>query len=206
MPRVSQQYEQAQRQRIVDGAALVFADHGYALTTIDQICLALKISKGALYVYFQSKEELFIAVLKTIFDRRYASLADAAAAEGSIQVKFAKLLERLGSLVTPEDSRFIRLWVESFLQSSYLPALQAIKTESHQQFDRLLQDLLRHGQLAGEVDPGLDLSSAAEALMALADGLMLHSLVPEWGITPERVNSLLQATLTSKKSGRDSIE
>ena len=43
MPRITPQYEQAQQKRIIDGAAQIFADHGYRPTTIDQISQALKI-------------------------------------------------------------------------------------------------------------------------------------------------------------------
>jgi AcrR family transcriptional regulator len=196
MPKISPQYEQTQRRRILDGAARVFAEHGYGLTTVDQICQALQLSKGALYIYYPSKEELFIAVLQVIFERRYASLAGAFHPEDALRVKFEKLLDRLGGLVDAEDTLFLRLWVEGFLQSQHMPALEALKTASHRQFDDLLQGLLREGQASGEIDAGLDLSGAAEVLMAVADGLMLHSLVPGWGIGPARVRSILQDTFS----------
>jgi len=36
MPRVSEEYEQTQKSRIITGAAQVFAERGYEQTTIDQ--------------------------------------------------------------------------------------------------------------------------------------------------------------------------
>jgi len=59
MPRTTAAYEQAQRERIIQGAAIIFATHGYRQTTMDQIAQTLEMSKGALYIYFKTKEELF---------------------------------------------------------------------------------------------------------------------------------------------------
>jgi AcrR family transcriptional regulator len=196
MPRVSPQYEQAQQKRIIDGAAQVFAAHGYGLTTIDQISQSLQLSKGAIYIYFKNKEELFVSVLEAIYERRFTILSTAYQADDPISIKFEKILDRLGSLVNHDDYVFIRLWLEGFLESEHIPRLQAIKTESHQHFYDLLYGLLQEGQLTGEINPALNLSSATAALMALSDGLMLHSLVQGWGIDPDRVRRIFQDTFS----------
>jgi AcrR family transcriptional regulator len=194
MPKTSPQYEQSKREHILDGAAKVFARCGYGQATTDQICRELELSKGALYIYFKSKEELFTAVLQLIFDRRYAAMAGAFASEDPVSVKFEKLLGRLGGLVEPDDTLFIRLWVEGFLQSEQIAGLEAIKTESRQRFDSLLQGLLREGQSAGMISKEMDVAGASMVMMATADGLMLHSLVKDWGIDAARVQTILRAT------------
>ncbi|MDR3576996.1 MAG: TetR/AcrR family transcriptional regulator [Anaerolineaceae bacterium] len=194
MPKISTQYEQAQQMRIIDGAARVFAEHGYSPTTIDQIGQALQLSKGAIYIYFKSKEELFVSVLRSIYEGRFIVLSTAYLIDDPILVKFEKILERLGGLVDHEDYVFIRLWLEGFLESEHIPSLEAIKTDSHQQFYTLLYGLLEEGQLSGEINPHINLSSVTSALMAVSDGLMLHSLVQGWGIDPQQVRKIIQDT------------
>jgi hypothetical protein len=74
--------------------------------------------------------------------------------------------------------------------------LQAIKTDSHQHFYDLLYGLLREGQLSGEINPDLNLDSLVAALMAVTDGLMLHSLVRGWGVDPQRVRRIIHETFS----------
>src|SRR5688500_18146355 len=49
------------RQAILQAAARLFAEVGYAECEIERVAAKLKIGKGTLYLYFPSKEELFYA-------------------------------------------------------------------------------------------------------------------------------------------------
>ncbi|WP_248962171.1 ScbR family autoregulator-binding transcription factor [Sphaerisporangium perillae] len=53
----------ATRQRILEGAAEVFEEYGYAATTMAVILQRCGVTKGALYFHFASKEELARAIL-----------------------------------------------------------------------------------------------------------------------------------------------
>jgi len=59
------QRERARREReIVARAKELFLDRGYDNTTIDEIADSLEISKGAIYLHFGSKEDLFFRVVR----------------------------------------------------------------------------------------------------------------------------------------------
>jgi len=194
MPRVSPEYEQAQKKRIIDGAAQVFAQYGYRSTTMDQICQALQLSKGAVYGYFKSKEELFVSVLQAIYEQRFTIFSTSCQSEDSIPVKFEKILEHLGNLICHNDHVSIRLSMEGFLESDNIPGLKTIKADSYQRFYDLIYGLLLEGQIAGGINPDLNLSSITAVLIAVADGIMLHSLVQERGINPDRVRQIIYDT------------
>jgi AcrR family transcriptional regulator len=49
---------------ILDAALAVFAEKGFAAARLDQIASRAGVSKGALYLYFETKEELFRAVVE----------------------------------------------------------------------------------------------------------------------------------------------
>jgi AcrR family transcriptional regulator len=53
----------AHRQEILDAAVRVFARRGFAAATLDEIAQEAEFSKGALYLYFPSKEDLLFNVL-----------------------------------------------------------------------------------------------------------------------------------------------
>jgi AcrR family transcriptional regulator len=50
------------RQALLTGARRCFARHGYAATSLDEICERARVTKGALYHHFAGKEDLFLAV------------------------------------------------------------------------------------------------------------------------------------------------
>lgn len=61
MPRTKAQYEEirkSSRQKILDAALEVFAKQGYYSSTVDAIAKTAGISKGLLYNYFKSKEDV----------------------------------------------------------------------------------------------------------------------------------------------------
>jgi AcrR family transcriptional regulator len=51
------------KNQILNAAFEVFVKKGYAKTTMDDIVLASKLSKGALYHYYGSKKELFLSLI-----------------------------------------------------------------------------------------------------------------------------------------------
>src|SRR5437899_11858250 len=58
------------RQRLVEAALGVFARHGYDRATVDEIVRGAGFSKGAFYVRFESKGDLFWAMLEERISRQ----------------------------------------------------------------------------------------------------------------------------------------
>ena len=58
MPKVIPEYKEAAKTKIIEAARKVFAKKGYHDTTMDDIAKEIGVSKGALYSYFKSKEDL----------------------------------------------------------------------------------------------------------------------------------------------------
>jgi AcrR family transcriptional regulator len=63
----------ARREAIISSAHSLFIAKGFTDTTMDEIAHQTELSKGTLYLYFNSKEELYVTVitegLKILFDR-----------------------------------------------------------------------------------------------------------------------------------------
>lgn len=56
--------ESAKRRQIMDGARAVFMADGFDAASMNEIARAAGVSKGTLYVYFASKEDLFAALIR----------------------------------------------------------------------------------------------------------------------------------------------
>lgn len=51
------------RKRIINTAGQIFSRYGFKKTTMDEIARALKMGKSSIYYYFESKEDIFKAVV-----------------------------------------------------------------------------------------------------------------------------------------------
>jgi AcrR family transcriptional regulator len=64
---------------IVAAALEVFAEKGFAAARLDEIARRAGVSKGALYLYYETKEDLFAAVVRNAVSPNVARVAEAAA-------------------------------------------------------------------------------------------------------------------------------
>ena len=58
---------QQMRRRIMDSALAEFSGQGYGASSVNNICSAQGISKGIIYHYFKTKDELFLACVEECF-------------------------------------------------------------------------------------------------------------------------------------------
>ena len=54
------------KQQLLDAAAALFADRGYASTRVIDICEAAGVAKGLFYWYFENKEALFVELVRSM--------------------------------------------------------------------------------------------------------------------------------------------
>lgn len=64
------------RRRILDSALREFSAQGYGASSINAICGAEGISKGIVYHYFETKDDLYLACVAECFERLSAYLSD----------------------------------------------------------------------------------------------------------------------------------
>lgn len=78
-----QDYSSSTKRALLDNAADLFTDHGYAGTSLDEVVAAARVTKGALYHHFPSKLALFESVFircqddaKKLIDKKLKSSRD----------------------------------------------------------------------------------------------------------------------------------
>jgi AcrR family transcriptional regulator len=62
------------RQQILDGARRLFLSEGFDAASMGEIAKAAGVSKGTLYVYFESKEELFAELVAVERDKQFSPI------------------------------------------------------------------------------------------------------------------------------------
>lgn len=102
--------ESSKRRDIIDGARKVFFEKGFDAASMDEVAKAASVSKATIYVYFNSKEELFEAL---VHNDRARSAEHLFVVDPSID-DVASLLRRIGisfmtMMVQPEHIRLVRM-------------------------------------------------------------------------------------------------
>ena len=60
MPKISEERKTERREQILDGARRCFAENGYEGATVSRLEDEIGLSRGAIFNYFPSKEDLFV--------------------------------------------------------------------------------------------------------------------------------------------------
>lgn len=152
------------RERLLDAAEAKFRRHGFKRTTIDDITIAAGTGKGSLYLHFESKQEVYLAVVRHSLERFVA--------------RAAKVLQ--GSAPVPQRmQQLIRLTVDHYGKDELLHASlfgsdlvegEVSRMAAAVQRDRmiaLLEQTLIAGQREGAVRTNVEPASAAAILFEI---------------------------------------
>ena len=163
------------REAILTAARAVFARQGYANTVVEDIADLAGIGKGTLYLYFASKEQIYLAALLEDAEQLYEASTAAMAGARTWQEKLRTYVEtRLRYFDEHQD--FLRIYMTEFRTMCILrkPAhaeLLRLTEECEAQLAQMFAEAVRRGDIR-EVDPEL----AALTVSDLTRGLMERRL------------------------------
>jgi AcrR family transcriptional regulator len=94
----------ARPQEILEAALSVFAEKGFAAARMDDIAQRARVSKGTIYLYFESKEAVFRALIQETLAKRVSDLATVVRDHrGAVAPLLRELLLRLGHFISTSD-------------------------------------------------------------------------------------------------------
>jgi AcrR family transcriptional regulator len=83
--------DSAKRRQILEGARAVFMSQGFDAASMGEIARAAGVSKGTLYVYFESKEDLFEAIVHQQCEAQAEGLFDLSSDDEDIEAVLTHL-------------------------------------------------------------------------------------------------------------------
>lgn len=179
---------------ILDAAEPLFAQQGFAATTIKQIGSAAGVNPALIYYYFGSKEELYrrllVHLFTTIAARGSAQLAAAPSPEAAVRA-----LMGVQNQVLSGHPSIVRLMAREMADHGAAHAQEGIAQLAATAFARLLA-FIEEGQRAGVFRDDLDARFAAISTISLipyfhlfkpAVGILLGNDSPE--PTPEQMEA-----------------
>jgi len=173
--------KEARPGEILQAALTVFAEKGFAAAKLSEIARRAGVSKAALYLYFETKEDLFRAVARTLVAPNLTAMA--AALEAS-QGPFAELAGALltGAAGLLADGRAFSIARMVVAESSNFPDLAHIWREDVvEQVLALVAGLIARAQVRGEVVSGDPRLYAFSLMGPLVMGGLFHAVFGETG-------------------------
>jgi TetR/AcrR family transcriptional regulator len=79
------------REEILDAAQRVFFERGLAVATMDEIAETAELSKGTLYLYYKSKEDLYLTVMMRGMELLYEMISEVLRTEESVPKTMVRL-------------------------------------------------------------------------------------------------------------------
>ena len=172
MPRTSAAHATEMRQRILDGAHRAMLAGGYRGTTMPAIAAEADVSVGLLYRYFDSKEELYLAMCEGVTQ---AQLDELAAQMGQIADPRERLARAVGHFVESlEAERWGAIITTGWAEADVNPALRDLLRRRCDQIRAFATMFLREAVARGEVEPEVDVEELSLAATMLMDGIVAH--------------------------------
>jgi AcrR family transcriptional regulator len=193
-----QRRKEARPQELLDAALALFVEKGYAATRTDEVAQHAGVSKGTLYLYYPSKEELFKAVvrqnLSVLIAEGQEMVAQFVGSSADLLVQLMNIWwDRLGNTPAAGIHKIVFSEVRNFPELA-----QFYNDEVIIPADRLFTSCVQRGITSGEFRP-LPLHEVAQALMAPMIFLALsrHSFgcCPIQGAVPVDPGQVLRTNL-----------
>lgn len=157
--------------QILQAAVRVFSRLGLDQARMDDIVAESGLSKGTLYWYFKSKDDLIAALLDSLFTREITELQALLAAEGPAGERlFSFVRQAAAELKTM--THLAPILYEFYALAFRNPAVRRALQVDFRRYLTLAGPLIQQGIDRGEFQP-IDARQGANALAAIVEGTLL---------------------------------
>jgi AcrR family transcriptional regulator len=174
MPKVSEEHLAARRRQILDAALACFSRRGFHQTSMQAIFEEAGLSPGAVYRYFESKEEIVRAIASETLTGFAGAIQPGPQGEPlgprEILGRLFDALERV-ELRTERLRLALQIWGEAL----HNPEVKSFLLEIVDRLRGQISADLRDAQERGALDPELDPEYAGRVLLAMAQGFVVQS-------------------------------
>jgi TetR/AcrR family transcriptional regulator, transcriptional repressor of aconitase len=179
MPKISDERKAERREQILAGARRAFAEHGYEGATVARLEDATGLSRGAIFNYYPSKEDLFIELAV----RDTARMSDVWLNEG---------LEAVVRAVLELDPAWLGVYLELVRRVRTDPEFRQRIEQRQQEFVPVNRARVVEAQRAGEFRDDFDAKELGAFVNLVLNGLALQRAEGDEPPRTELVVALLE--------------
>jgi AcrR family transcriptional regulator len=160
---------EARPEELLEAAIEAFGESGFRATTLEEVARRAGVSKGTVYLYFSSKEDLFRAMV----EKKVVPLVEACEAsvrdhDGSAATVLEQMLRRFWDAITRPDMLRLARIIQA--EITHFPELRKLYFEQVvQRQRRLLRSIAERGVASGEFRP-----EAVKLVPMMVPSLIVH--------------------------------
>lgn len=173
-PKVTESHKEQRRRSILDAAKKIFLKKGYEAFVMQDVIDAVDLSRGGVYSYFSSKEDLFLSLLEDM-NNTYSKETKEIAKSPSIWKSLVDDFEEYKTADDTED-KFGAVQIEYFLINRLLPEKATYMKERYEFAIEQLLYLFNEGVKKGEFNPVFPLDTIVRYFITFNDGINIATI------------------------------
>lgn len=183
---------------ILKAARKLFFEKGYRPVTVESIARKAELSKGSIYLYYSSKEEIYSQILLSDIEKFHDRVIDILPGSSGASGALVRLAEIYVDFFL-NDRELFRILMNFMIHNNGLNLpddlnIHIIKT-TNRAVD-VFEKILKAGMEKGEFPPDIDLRLNRNAIWGLLNGIIaLHLFVGKEARRAEAIRSTIKAGL-----------
>ena len=174
-PKVSTQYKAETRDRIISSAVINFSLNGFDKARMEDIAIDADVSKGTLYLYFKSKEDLFYAICQNNVKKLKGQLDVLfSQSKGDLLHHAERFYDSFQDMVKDDEQRIA---IEIMSECSRNRQLRKVMYEQRVKVLGIVSEYLNLQIEKGFFKKDVDVNAIACGLVSLYDGLSLSKII-----------------------------
>ena len=191
--------ESGTREKLLETASHLFAEKGYASTSVREIVARAGVSKPVLYYHFQSKEGLYYAILEWGAQVQKKIIDDVFEVSGTVQDRITFLYRRIYEEI--QEHQGLYTMIHGLIYGPPQGAPEYDFPNYHRQMFEAVRRICFEGLSSGEIIKA-DTDEVAFLVLSLIDfNLNLEKILPELA-DPQRPERLLQLAFQGLSRGK----
>ena len=166
-----QELSELRKEQILQAATVVFARLGFHKARMDDIVKEAGLSKGAVYWYFESKDEIITTILDHFMEQEFENFRRISQGDGPIPVRLMTMMKTLAKEIE-EISDLMPIIYEFYAVAAREEAIRKTIHKYFKSYSTLLEKLIQIGIERGELRDVAP-RDVALSLVALIEGCML---------------------------------
>ena len=183
---------------ILKAARRLFFDRGFKTVTVDNIAAKAEVSKGSIYLCFESKEEIYAQILISDNIELYERIKNFSRTEASA----AQLLLEFARIYVDyflNNNELFRILMTFMMQTSQMNLVEKQKDElirSTNQNIKIISEIIQKGIDAGEFSPIGDIRQTQNGIWGMLNGIIsLYLFTGNPTKRTERIHSTVRDSL-----------